>query len=345
MSTLLLYAPGLLHTRANHPESHRRLERLMPALDRAGVRQRLLQIEPVMATQEQLRRAHTMELIRHVQRVSSQGGGLLDHGDTYATVASYDLARLAAGGCCVAVDRILTGQAANGFAIARPPGHHAETDRAGGFCLFNNVAVAARHAQVEHGLERVAIVDFDVHHGNGTQDIFFEDDSVYFASIHLFAPYFYPGIGDVREMGVGRGAGYTLNVPLPPDVGDAGYTRVFEELLIPSLVAFNPQLLLVSVGFDAHWLDPLASASLSLTGYDRLVRRLIDTAETMCAGRILFVLEGGYQHDVLHAGITNVFHALLGDSDVVDPFGRAPAAAEASIDRLLAELIARHLSK
>lgn len=344
MSTLLLYAPGLLHTKPYHPESHRRLEGLMPALERQGILQRVVHVEPDMATEEQLRRVHTLGLIRHIQQVSVRGGGLLDSGDTYATSSSYDLARLAAGGCCRAVDLIMTGEVSNGFALVRPPGHHAETDRAGGFCLFNNVAVAARQAQLAHGLQRVAIVDFDVHHGNGTQDIFFEDDSVFFASIHLFTPYFYPGIGDVREVGVGTGTGYTLNVPLPPEVGDAGYTRVFEEILLPSLQSFAPELLLVSIGFDAHWLDPLATATLSLTGYQHLIRLLIQASVDLCDGRILFVLEGGYQHDVLHTGIANVFRALLGDDQFMDPFGPTPSV-ERDIDSLVDQLKQRHLSK
>lgn len=267
---------------------------------------------------------------------------MLDQGDTYVTGESYELARLAAGNCAAAVGQIMSGAARNGFALIRPPGHHAETDRVSGFCLFNNVAVAARQAQVAHKAKRVAIVDFDVHHGNGTQDIFFEDDSVLFISVHLFAPYFYPGIGGIHEIGVGRGRGYTLNVPLPPYVGDHGYRRVFDEIVEPRLRQHDPELILVSAGFDAHWQDPLAMAGLSLTGLAEIARKLVSYAQDLCDGRILFILEGGYQPDVLSNGIINVFHALLGHDQIVDPLGPMNRA-EHDIGSLMGKLKQHYL--
>lgn len=340
MTTLLVYAPAAGHTKAQHPESHQRTAPLLPALERAGLLPALTRLEAAPATLEQLRRAHTMGLIDYVRQVSERGGGLLDQGDTYVTGESYELARLAAGGCAAAVDQIVTGAAHNGFALIRPPGHHAETDRVSGFCLFNNIAVAARQAQVVHGVKRVAIVDYDVHHGNGTQDIFFEDDSVLFISVHLFAPYFYPGIGSLHEIGIGRGRNYTLNVPLPPYVGDNGYGRVFDEIIEPRLRQFEPELLLASAGFDAHWQDPLAMAGLSLTGYDRIARKLLAYAAELCAGRILFILEGGYELDVLSTGVNNVFKALLGQDTFDDPFGPM-SRPEHDISALL-ERLKRH---
>jgi acetoin utilization deacetylase AcuC-like enzyme len=344
MTTLFTYAPAPAHTRAHHPESHRRMLSLLPALERAGILDQVEHLEPVPATVEQLRRAHTPELIEFTRQISLRGGGLLDHGDTYATAETYEAAALAAGACSAMVDRIMTGEATNGFALIRPPGHHAETDRVSGFCIFNNVAVAARQAQAVHGAERVAVVDFDVHHGNGTQDIFYHDRSVQFSSVHLFAPYFYPGIGDIDETGVGEGVGYTVNVPLPPGVGDVGYTRVFNEVIIPAIERFQPDLILASVGFDAHWLDPLAMAGLSLTGYARLTRLLMATAERVCDGRIGFILEGGYHLDVLTNGVTNVFRALLGHSTISDPYGAMPEP-EQPVDALLERLKRLHLSK
>jgi acetoin utilization deacetylase AcuC-like enzyme len=314
----------------------------MPALERAGLLPGLTRLEAQPAAIEQLRRVHTQELIDYVREVSQRGGGLLDHGDTYVTGESFELARLAAGGCASAVDQIMSGAAKNGFALIRPPGHHAETDRVSGFCLFNNVAVAARQAQVVHGAQRVAIIDYDVHHGNGTQDIFFEDDSVLFISVHLFAPYFYPGIGGMHEIGAGRGRNYTLNVPLPPYVGDRGYGRVFNEIIEPRLRQFAPELLLVSAGFDAHWQDPLAMAGLSLTGYDQIARRLLGYADELCDGRILFILEGGYQLDVLSTGVNNVFKALLGQNSIEDPFGPM-SRPEHDISGLLERLKAHYL--
>ncbi len=344
MSTLLVSAPAYGHTKFQHPESSQRTLALERALASSGLLPDLRVLAPAAATVEQLRRVHTMELIEYVRQVSLRGGGLLDHGDTYVTGESFELALLAVGGCCAAVDEIMTGRADNGFALIRPPGHHAETDRASGFCLFNNVAAAARQAQVVHGAQRVAIVDYDVHHGNGTQDIFYEDDSVLFISIHLYAPYFYPGIGGMHEVGTGRGNGYTLNVPLPPQVGDKGYLRAFDELIGPRLRDFQPNMLLVSAGFDAHWADPLAMAGLSLTGYAHITRQLIGYAEALCGGRVLFVLEGGYQLDVLVNGVQNVFHALLKRDRILDPFGRMPEP-ERDISALLAQLKAHYLSK
>jgi acetoin utilization deacetylase AcuC-like enzyme len=237
---------------------------------------------------------------------------------------------------------IVGGKASNGLALVRPPGHHAEHDRVGGFCLFNNIAVAARQAQAVHGLKRVLIVDYDVHHGNGTQDIFYGDDSVLFASMHIYYPFFYPGTGAAREVGRGAGRGTTVNVPFPPLVGDEGYGRAFAEVIAPCARRFQPQLILVSAGFDAHWRDPLARAGLSLTGYARLTQALLELAEELCAGRILFVLEGGYLLEALHYGILNVLYALLGRDQIVDPLG-SMARPEQNVTHLLGALKELHL--
>ncbi len=344
MATLLVSAPALAHTKAGHPENHMRMTALLAALAESGMMEAVTAVSPQPATVQQLRLVHSASLIEQIRTVSSLGGGLLDHGDTYATAESYELARLAAGGCCTAVDHIMTHRAENGMALVRPPGHHAETNRVSGFCLFNNIAVAARHAQAAHGVERVLIFDFDVHHGNGTQEIFYEDDSVLFVSMHLFAPYFYPGIGSLREVGHGTGRGYTLNVPLPPGVGDMGYRYILNEVIRPKAVQFQPELVLVSVGFDAHWQDPLASAGLSLTGYAHIARDLVGMAEELCNGRLLFVLEGGYHLDVLTAGVHNVLYALLGRDEIQDPIGPSPYA-EPDVSHLLAQLQRRHLPK
>ena len=344
MQTILVMAPGLAHTRAGHPENHTRMTAVQRSLEKSGILADLTAVSPQPASIEQLRRVHSSGLIDQIRTVSSIGGGLLDHGDTYATADSYELARLAAGGCCTAVDQIMTGTARNGMALVRPPGHHAETNRVSGFCLFNNAAVAARHAQAVYGIKRVLIFDFDVHHGNGTQEIFYDDDSVLFASVHMFAPYFYPGIGSLDEVGRGTGAGYTLNVPLPPGVGDVGYCQVLNELVQPKVEAFQPELILVSVGFDAHWQDPLASAGLSLTGYAKIARHLIAMADRLCNGRILFILEGGYHLDVLTAGVHNVLYSLMGRDEIQDSFGTMPYT-ESDVTQLLYKLQRRHLPK
>jgi len=343
MTTLILYAPALAHHKHQHPEGRHRIESIMMALDRFGVLPDLQLLTPEMATIEQIRRVHAPQLIEHIRTVSQQGGGLLDHSDTYATAESYDLARLAAGGVITAVDAIMAGTMRNGFALVRPPGHHAEYNRISGFCLFNNVAAAARHAQQVHGAERVLILDFDVHHGNGTQDIFYNDPSVLFISTHLFLPrMFYPGSGSLLEVGGGMGHGYTINVPLAPQVGDQGYRRLFTELILPKAREFHPDLLLISAGFDAHWKDPLAMAGLSLTGYAQMAQTLVDLADELTDGRILFVLEGGYQQEALTYGIINVLNALLGKDKIHDPLGAMPQE-ERDVTDLLHTLKRRHL--
>lgn len=342
MTTLLVYAPALAHTFPRHPESHERVLNLMPILEEAGVLGELTAVSPTLAPLEHIQRVHSLRLIEHIRHTAVRGGGFLDGGDTYVTGESYQLAKMAVGACTTAVDHILTNKADNGLAIVRPPGHHAEYDRVSGFCLFNNVAAAARHAQAKHGLERVMIVDFDVHHGNGTQDIFYDDPSVLFVSTHLLGPYFYPGTGHVHEMGQGSGQGHTLNVPLPTYVGDMGYDALFHQVIYQKALEFNPQMILVSIGFDAHWQDPLASAGLSLKGYAHLSRTLISWARELCGGKILFVLEGGYKHDVLHYGVLNLSYALLGKDQIIDPIGTM-SQAEQSVKNLVRQLKDKHL--
>lgn len=341
METIFLYAPAPAHTRDHHPESHGRLDGLLPFLRGQGVLDHLLRADGRPAETQQLARVHTSALIDKVRLASERGRPALD-ADTYTTAESYTLARQAAGACCVAVERIVGGAARNGLAVVRPPGHHSGRDTVGGFCLFNNVAVAARHAQQALGVERILIVDFDVHHGNGTQDIFYDDDSVLFISLHLRYPFFYPGTGALDETGHGAGEGLTVNVPFPPLVGDSGYERAFSEIVVPRARHFAPQLILVSTGFDAHWQDPLARAGLSLQGYADSCRLLVALADELCEGRVLFVLEGGYNRQVLRFGLLNLVRVLLGQEEFLDPVGPLPDS-ETDVTNLLADLRQRHL--
>jgi acetoin utilization deacetylase AcuC-like enzyme len=281
---------------------------------------------------------HAVEQIALVRRVAQAGGGNLDS-DTYVSPHSFDAALMAAGGLVRAVEAVLTGEIENCFALVRPPGHHATPARSMGFCLFNNVAVAARAAFATGQAERIFIVDFDVHHGNGTQDVFASDPAVFYASTHQY-PY-YPGTGHWSERGSGTGEGSVLDVPLPPGVGDAGYAQVFAELVEPLAERFQPDLILVSAGYDAHWNDPLAQMNLSLSGYAWLGRDLVSMAEQLCEGRIVFALEGGYELDVLACGILNVFYAMLRADTVVDPFGPSPYP-EPPVDDLIVRLRELH---
>jgi acetoin utilization deacetylase AcuC-like enzyme len=341
MSSVIGYLPSEGHTLRGHPENPGRMTMIWRLLEKSRVLPDLVPVKPRPATAGQLTRVHRPELVRLVQQVSLMGGGRLDP-DTYVTEGSYELARLAAGTTCALVDQIATGAAANGLALIRPPGHHAGTDRAGGFCLFNNIAVAARQAQVVHGLKKVLIIDFDVHHGNGTQQIFYADPTVLFVSLHLFHHFFYPGSGAVDELGTGRGQGATVNVPFQPGVGDLGYCQAFRQIIRPKVAVFQPDLVLVSAGFDAHWVDPLASASLSLAGYADIMREILALADDYCDGRVLFVLEGGYHSDALAYGVLNLAYALLGHDEVQDPLGPAPDR-EAGVSALLARLRSLHL--
>ncbi len=312
----------------------------METLQHKDVLERLVALTPKPATKAEIETVHSATHRQHVQQVAAQGGGYLDP-DTYVNARSYEIALLAAGGVNTAVRTILKAEqdVTNAFCLVRPPGHHATPERGMGFCLFNNVAIGTRVAQKQIASGRVMIVDLDVHHGNGTQKVFFDDPSVLYFSTHQYPHY--PGTGHWREQGSGKGQGTTVNVPLPAQVGDTGYAAVYDRLLWPLAQRFQPHLILVSVGFDGHWKDPLAMMALSLTGYARLVRKLCDIAEQLCDGRLVFVLEGGYDLDVMAFGVLNTFYALLGEDKIVDPIGLSPKA-EVPIENLIDDLCQRH---
>ena len=330
MTTAYLYSPVFLeHEEEGHPESPERLRQIMRVLKTTGVLPRLTRLEPVAATDAQLAAVHTRQHIERVKQLVARGGGHFDP-DTYANARSLDAAKLAAGAVVRSVDAVMVGEIDNAFALVRPPGHHATRGRAMGFCLFNNVAVAAQHALDTHHLERVLIIDYDVHHGNGTQDIFYDTSRVLYFSTHQYPHY--PGTGDWREIGEGDGTGFTVNVPLPPRVGDQGYQEIFDRLLFPLAERYQPQFVLVSVGFDAHWSDPLASENLSIAGYTALARTTIEMARELCGGRVVFALEGGYDLDALGYGTAATFQALLSDQDIPDPLGPPRRANEGVSD-------------
>jgi acetoin utilization deacetylase AcuC-like enzyme len=295
------------HASPGHPERPQRLDAIDRALE--PVADRIRDVEARPATDEEILRAHTrehLELLRSIEGHQTQ----LD-ADTYCSPRSPEIARLAAGGTVDAALRVARGEASSAFALVRPPGHHAERAHAMGFCLLNNVAVAAR-ALLEEGLERIAILDWDVHHGNGTQHAFESERDVLFVSLHQFP--LYPGTGAMSETGRGAGAGATVNLPLPAGCGDDEYGALFEGVVEPILAEFSPEMILVSAGFDAHERDPLAGMCLTGAGYAALAARTRALADGVCEGRLLLALEGGYDLDALGESVRSVVDVLAANA-------------------------------
>ncbi len=299
---------------AGHPERPERIRAVGAVLDARSAA--LTRVEPRAATPDEIFLVHSQDYFERVAEASRRAPVQLD-ADTYLCAESFEIALLAAGSTTELALRIASGELACGFAAVRPPGHHAERDRAMGFCVFNNIAIAARAVQQQASVDRLMILDWDVHHGNGTQHCFESDPSVLFASIHQFP--FYPGTGAAREIGVGRGEGCTLNVPLPPGCGDLEYVGVMERLIVPAARAFRPEMLLVSCGFDAHRDDPLAEMNVTREGYRAMAAIARSLADDLCVGRIAFVLEGGYAVSGLQDGVHAVLDAILGDAPTEMP--------------------------
>ncbi|WP_444986129.1 histone deacetylase family protein [Halomonas mongoliensis] len=294
----------------------------------------LLELEPVpgvtfqtgmAATREQLARVHTLSYVDSLSRLRGKSAWL-DVDTTAVSPGSVEAAEVAAGTAIAAVEAVLQGRTESGFALVRPPGHHAEPVRARGFCLFNNVAVAAAHARLALGCERVMIVDWDAHHGNGTQDIFWADPDVLFFDIHRASP-FYPGTGSLEEVGAGLGDGTNVNVPLPADAGDAAYLKAFREILVPAAEWFQPDLILVSAGFDPHSHD--LALNVSYDGFAAMTGILQALARRHCSGRLVFVLEGGYNLISLSRGVRTVLRVLAGEAPP-EPGQRGLAEVEAA---------------
>jgi len=329
----LVYHPDyLIHTQAQHPERKERLEYLLAALSEQAVKERVSFINPAPATVDQLSRVHERSHIHFVEEACRQGRRFIDM-DTYIVPQSYSVALLAAGGALAGLKTIMEdGHIKQVFAFTRPPGHHAERGRAMGFCLFNNIAVAAAAARQEYGLKRVAIVDWDVHHGNGTEQIFFEDPAVLFISVHQSPAY--PGTGQISDVGRGAGAGYNINIPLPGGSGDADYLLCLEKVIVPVLDCFKPEILLISAGQDAYCQDPLAGMDLTIQGYYRMAEILSGVAERCCDGRVLLCLEGGYHLTGQAGAVRQVLNAVGGWGLPVEAQSSASKPSAAAVRRL-----------
>ena len=331
MAVLSLLSDDAGHAQPGHPERPTRLEAVRERIEGDDTLRGLHRAEGGVVSRDALERVHTPALLDRIEALAEAGGGHVDT-DTYVTPASWDVARRACGGLLAVVDAVVAGGAQTagaqttgaGFAVGRPPGHHAPPDRAMGFCLVNHVAVAARHAQAVHGVERVLVVDVDVHHGNGTQDAFYDDGSVLFVSSHQAG--IYPGTGALDETGGGAGAGTTVNLPLPAHTDDA-LVDLYRVVLPPLAARFRPDLVLLSAGFDAHRLDPLAGLALSVAGLVDLVGVVHEVADAQGAGLAL-TLEGGYHAGALAACVAGTLRRLQDPAaEVDDPFGpsRLPA--------------------
>jgi acetoin utilization deacetylase AcuC-like enzyme len=298
----------LEHDTGGHPENAGRLTAIVEHLRQHGVWDRVAHITPRPATPTDVERVHTPGHVEHVRAIAHSGGGSLDY-ETIVSEGSYDAALMAAGAGMTGVDALLSGDVDVAFALVRPPGHHATADRGMGFCLFNNVAIAADHA-LREGAGRVAIMDWDLHHGNGTQDIFYRRADVLYVSTHQVPCY--PGTGWYDEMGTLEGEGLTVNVPLPPGCSDTHYLQAFKQIVLPVLRAYRPQLLLVSAGFDPHACDPLGGMGVTAGGFGQMAVALQQVARECCEGRMLLMLEGGYDYTGLSRSVCEVVARLSG---------------------------------
>ena len=294
-----------------HPESHHRLEVVYGMLQDEDIKEKFRVLSPRPATREELQLNHSLDYINQVADTAGRPFSRLDP-DTTTSPQSWEAAQMAAGGVLVAVDKVMEGEIENAFALVRPPGHHAESNKGMGFCLFNNIAIAAQYARQKYLLERILIFDWDLHHGNGTQRAFYEDPQVLYFSTHQY-PY-YPGSGSFDESGEGKGKGFTVNVPLPGGQGDQDFAGICQELLVPISSEFKPQLVLVSAGYDIYFQDPLGAMDVTPEGFALLTSLIMKVAQSSCQGRVVITLEGGYHLDGLRDSVKATLKELGGES-------------------------------
>lgn len=315
------YSPEFLkHDWPRHPENARRLASIMNVLEKKGCLAECRKLDFDVLAPGDLLSVHESDYITRLATLCEQGYDALNP-DTYLTRDSYRVASLAAGAGVAVVKAVLHQEVDSAFALIRPPGHHAFADHGEGFCLLNNVALAARHAIDRERLKRVTIIDWDVHHGNGTNDIFYKDPRVQFISTHQFP--LYPGTGLIGEIGDGEARGTNVNVPMPPGAGDEAYERVFDEVIIPAVQRYRPELILISAGYDAHWREHLSGVQTKVTlhGFASLTHRVMSLAGELCGGKLGVLLEGGYDTEVLAFGVLNTLNIMRGMDEIHDPTG------------------------
>jgi len=313
MSTGLVHDLAFLRhvTGGQHPERPERLQAIDTMLRQSGLIDQLVQVPLHTASEEWLLAMHDKNYLHRIHAACSYGVPYVDVPDSVVCRGSELVAKQAVGGCLTAVSKVISGELNNAFCALRPPGHHAERDRSMGFCLFNNIAITADYLIREYGLEHIAIVDFDVHHGNGTQHLFEDRSDVLFISLHEDPMTQYPGTGFADETGVGVGEGYTLNIPMLVGSGDAAYQKAFNQHVLPKIREYQPQFLLISAGFDAAADDPLGNLCVSTQGFGWMSEQLVELAGELCQGRVVSMLEGGYDLPSLAAGVQVHIEALL----------------------------------
>ncbi|MEN8240916.1 MAG: histone deacetylase [Chloroflexota bacterium] len=322
------------HSAANHPERPERVEAIRKALEVAELWEEEFLLPPIEVPEKVLKAIHTPG---HLQSLKSAADYI--DADTYLTAASGPLAFNAAGGGIAIADAVWTRQVKRGFALTRPPGHHATPNEAMGFCLLNNIALAAEYLLQKHKAERIAIVDIDLHHGNGTQDIFYQRGDVFFCSIHQYP--LFPMTGVAAEIGSDQGEGLTLNIPYPPYAGDFARMTALEQAVMPALEAFAPEMLLISAGFDAHWRDPLGHQLATAQGYGEIIDSFTQFADAQCDGRIAIFLEGGYDLEAGAVSALAATQAILG-LKWDDPLGRGPTSEDEYWKTRLAQVLSYH---
>ncbi len=303
-SLFLAHDPGF-----NHPDSPDRLKEIYNVLDKKSLQGLFVEPDFIPVSEKELYLNHSSSLVKEVAATSGQAFGSLE-ADTTTSPESYNAACLAVGALVKGVDLLMGDEVDNCFALVRPPGHHAEKKSSMGFCLFNNVAIAASYAMKKHNIERIMIIDWDLHHGNGTQTSFFETNKILYVSTHQYP--FYPGTGSVQEIGRGKGEGYTINIPLPGGQGDKEYAAIFNKIVVPLGRQYKPQLIFVSSGFDIYHGDPLGSMQVTSKGFGYMTKVIVDLAEEVCEGRVLVTLEGGYNLTGQRDGALAVLSELYG---------------------------------
>jgi acetoin utilization deacetylase AcuC-like enzyme len=302
-----------------HPESSERLASIYGMLDESGLSKELEAVKLRRASKEEICLIHSEEHYDTIENTAGKSQTYLD-GDTPTSPESFEAALYAAGSTIGLCDNILSGKLKSGFALVRPPGHHSERDHAMGFCLFNNIAIAAAWALENKGLKKILIVDFDVHHGNGTQKAFYDTDQVLYVSTHRYP--FYPGTGYFNEVGMGKGEGFNVNVPLPGGMGDNEFDAIYTRVLAPIAREYKPEMIMVSAGFDAYHLDPLGGMALTEHGFGRLATIFMDLAEELCEGRLVFALEGGYSIEGIARCVQETFTLMLGKKPLTGKMGK-----------------------